>query len=160
MSNIVIRQATVDDSGLILDMIRELAVYEKLEHEVVATQSDIERSLFQADATASAVICTMDDRPIGYAIYFYNYSTWLGKNGLYLEDLYVSPEYRKHGAGKALLKHLAQIAVSNNCERFEWSVLDWNELAIDFYQSLGARPMDGWVVYRLSGEALQALANG
>ena len=160
MSNIVIRQATIDDSALIMRMIRELAIYEKLEHKVVATASDIEHSLFGADATANAVICMLDDTPVGYAIYFYNYSTWLGKNGLYLEDLYVSPQYRKHGAGKALLKHLAQIAVSHQCGRFEWSVLDWNELAIDFYRSLGARPMDGWVTYRLDGKALQTLADG
>lgn len=159
MSGTVIRQATVDDSGLIMGMIRELAVYEKLENEVIATEADIERSLFGVDASASAVICTLEDKPVGYAIYFYNYSTWLGKNGLYLEDLYVSPKYRKNGAGKALLKHLAQIAVSNNCGRFEWSVLDWNELAINFYKSLGAKPMNGWIGYRLSGEALQALAS-
>lgn len=159
MSGTVIRQATVDDSGLIMGMIRELAVYEKLENEVIATEADIERSLFGVDASASAVICTLEDKPVGYAIYFYNYSTWLGKNGLYLEDLYVSPKYRKNGAGKALLKHLAQVAVSNNCGRFEWSVLDWNELAINFYKSLGAKPMNGWIGYRLSGEALQALAS-
>jgi len=158
MSNIKVRQATVDDSGFIMEMIRELAVYEKLEHEVVATQSDIEGSLFGEEANAFAVICTLDDEPVGFALYFYNYSTWLGKNGLYLEDLYVSPKFRKCGAGKALLKHLAQIAVSNNCGRFEWSVLDWNELAINFYRSLGAKPMNGWVGYRLTGEALQALA--
>ena len=160
MSGIVIRQATVNDSTLIMDMIRELAVYEALEHEVVATVADIKRSLFEDGATASAIICTLNDKPVGYAIYFFNYSTWLGKNGLYLEDLYVSPKNRKNGAGKALLKHLAQIAVSHNCGRLEWSVLDWNQLAIDFYLSLGAKPMEGWVGYRLTGEALQALANG
>lgn len=140
-------------------MIRELAVYEKLEEEVVATRADIERSLFAVNTTASAVICTINDEPVGYAIYFFNYSTWLGKNGLYLEDLYVSPRYRKKGAGLALLKHLAKIAVKNNCGRFEWSVLEWNELAINFYKSLGAKPMDGWVGYRLTGEALRALAS-
>jgi GNAT superfamily N-acetyltransferase len=159
MPGIEIRPAEIGDAQLILDMITELAVYEKLVHEVVATRADIERSLFGADATATAVICMMDAKPIGYAIYFFNYSTWLGKNGLYLEDLYVSPLYRKHGAGKALLKHLARIAVDNGCGRFEWSVLDWNQLAIDFYRSLGAKPLDGWVGYRLTGEALRALAD-
>jgi GNAT superfamily N-acetyltransferase len=101
----------------------------------------------------------VDNEPIGYAVYFFNYSTWLGRHGLYLEDLYVSPEHRGAGAGKALLKHLAQLAVAKGCGRFEWSVLDWNEPAIRFYQAIGARPQDEWVGYRLTGEALEAFAN-
>jgi GNAT superfamily N-acetyltransferase len=118
----------------------------------------IEASLFAENASARALICERDGQPIGYAVYFFNYSTWLGRNGLYLEDLYVTPEIRGTGAGKALLKHLARIAVAQDCGRFEWSVLDWNEPAIKFYESLGARPQDEWTTYRLTGAALLALA--
>jgi GNAT superfamily N-acetyltransferase len=96
--------------------------------------------------------------PVGYAVYFYNYSTWLGKNGIYLEDVYVSPAYRGSGAGKALLRHIARIAIDENCGRFEWSVLDWNKPAIQFYEALGARPQSEWTIYRLTGSALEALA--
>jgi GNAT superfamily N-acetyltransferase len=154
-----IRQATVEDLDLILRFVRELAAYEKAEHEVVATATDIESSLFGPGSSTRALICELDNEPIGYAVYFFNYSTWLGRHGLYLEDLYVSPEHRGAGAGKALLKHLAQLAVAKGCGRFEWSVLDWNEPAIRFYQSIGARPQDEWVGYRLTGEALEAFAN-
>jgi len=115
-------------------------------------------SLFGSDSTTRAVICNIDNKPVGFAVYFFNYSTWLGKHGLYLEDLYVSPEHRRSGAGKALLKHLAEIALSRNCGRFEWSVLDWNEPAIQFYHSIGAKPQDEWVGYRLTGKALEELA--
>lgn len=158
MSRIEIRSATAKDAALIMHYITELAVYEKLEHEVVATETDIRDSLFGDDSVSHAVICKIDNEPVGFAIYFFNYSTWLGKNGLYLEDLYVSPKHRGQGAGKALLKHLAQIAVAKGCGRFEWSVLDWNELAINFYRSLGAKPQDEWVAYRLTGQALKDLA--
>jgi GNAT superfamily N-acetyltransferase len=160
MCNIEIRPATAKDAGLIMRMIVELAVYEKREDEVVATESDIENSIFGAESSTSALICLIDNVPVGYAVYFFNYSTWLGKHGLYLEDLYVSPKQRRYGAGKALLIHLAQIALSRNCGRFEWSVLDWNEPAIKFYKSLGALPQDEWVGYRLTGKALEDLANG
>lgn len=156
---IEIRQATVEDSALILRFVTELAIYEKAENEVIATKSDIESSLFASDSSTKAVICSINNEPIGFAVYFFNYSTWLGKHGLYLEDLYVSPQYRSIGAGKALLKHLAEIALSNNCGRFEWSVLDWNEPAIQFYQSIGAKPQDEWVGYRLTGKALEEFAN-
>ena len=156
---IEIRQATVEDSALILRFITELAIYEKAENEVIATKSDIENSLFGVDSSTSAVICSINDEPIGFAVYFFNYSTWLGKHGLYLEDLYVSPKFRGAGAGKALLKHLAEIALSKDCGRFEWSVLDWNEPAIRFYQSIGAKSQDEWVGYRLTGKALQEFAN-
>ena len=159
MSLIEIRQATAEDAALILRFIIELAIYEEAEIEVIATESDIKHSLFGSDSKASAVICNIDNKPVGYAVYFFNYSTWLGKHGLYLEDLYVSPEHRGTGAGKALLRHLAKIAVSKNCGRFEWSVLDWNEPAIQFYQSIGAKPQDEWVGYRLAGKALEELAN-
>ena len=160
MPLIEIRQATAEDSGLILRFITELAIYEEAEIEVIATEIDIKRSLFGGDSTTKAVICNIDNKPVGFAVYFFNYSTWLGKHGLYLEDLYVSPDYRRSGAGKALLKYLAGIALSRNCGRFEWSVLDWNEPAIQFYQSIGAKPQDEWVGYRLTGQALEELANG
>ena len=156
-ANIDIRKATADDAALILGFITDLAIYEKAEDEVVATESDIKNSLFGNDSAASAVICTIDNEPVGFAVYFFNYSTWLGKNGLFLEDLYVSPQHRGTGAGKALLKHLAKIALSKDCSRFEWNVLDWNEPAIKFYQSLGAKPQHEWVGYRLTGNALEEL---
>jgi len=158
MANIEIRPADAEDSALILRFITDLAIYEKAGDAVIATESDIRQSLFGKDSTTSALICEIDHRPVGFAVYFFNYSTWLGKKGLYLEDLYVSPETRGKGAGKALLKHLAKIAVSNNCGRFEWSVIDWNEPAIKFYQSIGAEPQEEWVAYRLTGTALTDLA--
>jgi GNAT superfamily N-acetyltransferase len=125
----------------------------------VATETDIRESLFGSGSSTKAVICNLNNRPVGFAVYFFNYSTWLGKHGLYLEDLYVSPESRGAGAGKALLRHLAKIAVANNCGRLEWNVLDWNEPAIQFYQSLDAKPQPEWVGYRLTGIALEDLAN-
>lgn len=156
--NLEIRPATADDAELILRLITDLAIYENAEDEVVATETDIRESLFSEDSTANAVICGNDKGPVGFAVYFFNYSTWLGKNGLYLEDLYVAPEHRGTGAGFALLKHLAKIAVARGCGRFEWSVLDWNEPAIQFYLSIGAKPQDEWVGYRLTGKALVELA--
>ena len=159
MPSIKIRQATSDDATLIIRFITDLAIYENAEDEVIATESDIRHSLFGNDSSSHAIICHIDDEPVGFAVYFFNYSTWLGKHGLYLEDLYVSPQHRGSGAGKALLKHLAKIAVSRNCGRLEWSVLDWNEPAIQFYLSIGAKPQDEWVAYRLTGNALENLAN-
>ncbi|MBU2646743.1 GNAT family N-acetyltransferase [bacterium] len=159
MPDIEIYDATVADSALIHRFIRELATYEKAAHEVIASVSDIEKSLFAKNSKTRAVICRIDHEPVGYAVYFFNYSTWLGKHGLYLEDLYISPDYRNGGAGKAMLKHLARIAQSRNCGRFEWSVLNWNEPAIRFYRSIGAKPQDEWVGYRLEGEALETFAN-
>lgn len=158
MSMIEIRPANPEDCSLILRFITELAIYEEAEDAVVATEADIRNTLYARDSTTNAVICEIDNQPVGFAVYFFNYSTWLGKHGLYLEDLYVSPEYRGSGAGKALLKHLAKIAVSKQCGRFEWSVLDWNEPAIKFYQSIGAEPQNEWVAYRLTGKALVDLA--
>ena len=155
-----IRPATVADAGLILHFIRELAIYEKAEHSVQTDEIGIAESLFGADATARALICEAGGEAIGYAVYFYNYSTWLGRNGIYLEDLYVSPERRGSGAGKALLQHIARIAVAEGCGRFEWSVLDWNEQAIQFYQAAGAKPQSEWTVYRMEGEALRTFAEG
>ncbi|EDT02195.1 GCN5-related N-acetyltransferase [Burkholderia ambifaria IOP40-10] len=155
-----IRCATVADVPQILRFITELAIYEKAEHEVVATPATLERSLFGEGSPARALICEVDGEPAGFAVYFFSYSTWLGRQGLYLEDLYVSPRFRGAGAGLRLLKALARIAVDTGCGRFEWSVLDWNEPAIRFYESVGAAAQSEWVRYRLAGDALRAFADG
>ncbi|WP_295747848.1 GNAT family N-acetyltransferase [Undibacterium sp.] len=157
---IEIRQATASDAALIHHYITELAIYEKAQHEVIASVADIERSLFAADSPAHGLICLIDGLAVGYAIYFYSYSTWLGRKGMYLEDLYISPEHRGSGAGKTMLRHLAGIACEAGCGRLEWSVLDWNEPAIQFYLSLGASPQDEWIRYRLAGDTLTAFARG
>jgi GNAT superfamily N-acetyltransferase len=151
---IEIRDAQAPDAALIHAFIVELAIYEKAEHEVKASVADIERTLFAPDTPARALICSVDGQPVGYAVYFFSYSTWLGRQGMYLEDLYISPTQRGHGAGKRLLHCLAQRAVEAGCGRLEWSVLDWNEPAIRFYQSLGARPQSEWVRYRMEGDTL------
>lgn len=155
-----IRPATPADAGLVLGFIRELAAYEREPDAVLATEEDIAASLGDPGTTTEAVICECAGEPVGFALYFLNFSTWLGRNGLYLEDLYVSPEHRGRGFGKALLVHLAGLAVERGCGRFEWNVLDWNEPAIRFYESLGARPLGEWVGYRLEGRALRDLASG
>lgn len=157
---LTIRPATAADAALILRFITDLAIYEKAEHEVKTDTAGIEASLFGPDSSAQALICEYDGQPIGYAVYFFNYSTWLGKHGLYLEDLYISPETRGVGAGKALLRHLAQLAVAKGCGRFEWAVLDWNTPAIEFYEAFGAKPQDEWTTYRLTGQALLDFAQG
>jgi GNAT superfamily N-acetyltransferase len=159
MPSLAIRAASAADVDLILRFIRELAVYEKAEDQVVASADDLRRSLFESGA-ASALICSVDGEPAGFAVYFYNYSTWQGRKGLYLEDLYVTPAHRGAGAGKALLQHLARIAVAEGCGRFEWSVLDWNEPALQFYRSIGAAPLPEWVRHRLAGQALEDFARG
>ncbi|MFL9583380.1 GNAT family N-acetyltransferase [Stenotrophomonas sp. AB1(2024)] len=153
-----IRDATAADAALILRFIRELAIYEKAESSVQTDEAGIVASLFGEGAKARALVCEADGQAIGYAVYFYNYSTWLGRNGIYLEDLYVSPAQRGSGAGKALLKHIARLAVAEGCGRFEWSVLDWNEPAIKFYEAAGAKPQNEWTVYRLEGDALKDFA--
>ncbi len=158
MPNIHIRPAVADDAPSILRFIRELAIYEEAEHEVAASEDDIRRSLFDGQGPAHALMCSVDGVDAGFAVYFFNYSTWQGRKGLYLEDLYLSPEHRKLGAGKALLQHLARIAVEQGCGRFEWSVLDWNEPALEFYRSIGAWPMKEWVKHRLAGPALVEFA--
>ena len=160
MSKIHIRKAIKKDSALILRFINELAKYEKAAFEVKVTIEDIQKTIFGTNTTVHALICDNDEEPIGFAVYFYNYSTWLGKNGLYLEDLLVSHDYRGKGAGKALMKHLAKIAVSENCCRFEWSVLDWNEPAIKFYESFSAKSQSEWITYRLEDDALRDFAEG
>ncbi|AJX33712.1 GNAT family N-acetyltransferase [Burkholderia oklahomensis] len=157
--NIRIRAAAAGDAALILRFIKELAIYEEAEDQVVATVESIEASLFRGASPACALICEVDGEPAGFAVYFFSYSTWLGRQGLYLEDLYVSPRFRGAGAGKRLLHALARIAVDNGCGRFEWSVLDWNEPAIRFYEGIGASAQSEWVRYRLAGDALRAFAS-
>lgn len=159
MPELSIRKAGPDDVDLILNFITELAIYEKAPDEVTATSADIHHSLFAAEQHCYGLICSLDNEAVGFAIYFYNYSTWLGKPGLYLEDIYVTPVSRGHGAGKYLMQHLAQIAVSKDCKRFEWAVLDWNKSARDFYESIGAEAKPEWVGYRLDGDALTEVAN-
>ena len=158
--NISIRAAQPADTQQILAFIQALADYEREPDAVEATASHIEATLFCDNPRAFCVIAELDGKPAGFAIYFYNYSTWLGKHGLYLEDLFVHPELRGGGVGLALLKHLAVKAVDEGCGRFEWSVLDWNQPAIDFYTAAGAVAMDEWTVYRLSGDALTEFARG
>jgi GNAT superfamily N-acetyltransferase len=147
--------ATPADVPTILQLIRELAEFERLLHEVVATEADVHDALFGARPVAEAVVARAAGEVAGFALFFHNYSTFRGRPGIYLEDLYVRPQYRGRGYGGALLKHLAGHAVQRRCARMEWAVLDWNERAIAFYESLGAKPVDGWTVYRLTGEALQ-----
>ena len=160
MTELEITPSSPADAETILTFVKELAQYEKAEHEVVATVESIESSLFGAQTNAQALICRYQGKAIGFAVYFFNYSTWLGKNGLYLEDLYVSPEHRGLGAGKAILRYLANLAVRQDCGRFEWSVLDWNEPAIQFYESIGAKPQSEWITYRLAGDELINFAKG
>jgi GNAT superfamily N-acetyltransferase len=157
---IAISQATPADAGLILTLIRELAEYEKLAHAVVATQADIARALFGELPTAQAIIARVDGNDAGFALFFTNFSTFLGKPGLYLEDLFVRPAWRGQGIGKALLVYLARLARERDYGRFEWAVLDWNETALKFYRSLGAQAISDWVPHRVAGEALRALAEG
>jgi GNAT superfamily N-acetyltransferase len=154
MSEIIIREATLNDANLLLTFIKELAIYEKAEDEVLATVDTIKDTMFSENTHVHGLICELDGVAIGSAIYFYNYSTWLAKSGLYLEDLYVTPEHRGIGAGVKLLKTMAKIAVDNDCARFEWSCLDWNKPSRDFYQAIGAVSQDEWVGYRMTGKTL------
>lgn len=156
--SITIRPACPEDATAIYDMIYELAMYEKAPEEVVTTPDEIRETLFSASNKTEALICESEGKTIGYAVFFTSYSTWLGRNGIYMEDLYITPDHRGKGAGKALLKNIAQSAVKRNCGRLEWSVLDWNQPAIDFYLSIGALPQSEWVRYRLDGEALLKFA--
>jgi GNAT superfamily N-acetyltransferase len=153
-----IRAAAPGDAPLVVDLIRALAQYEKLAHEAIATPAQLDAALFGTPPKAHALIAEIDGEGIGFALYFFNFSTFLGKAGLYLEDLFVKPHVRGVGAGKALLAELARIAVANDCGRMEWSVLDWNTPSIEFYKALGARPMSDWTTYRLTGDALTRLA--
>ena len=153
-----IAPATESDIPLILTFIKGLAEYEGLGHEVVATEESLRESLFGPQAGAEAVIAYSASEPVGFAVFFHNYSTFLGRSGLYLEDIFVLPEWRGRGLGRALLGYVARIAVTRDCGRLEWSVLDRNEPAIRFYRALGASPMDEWTIYRLTGEALERLS--
>ena len=157
MSRVIFRSAEAADTGLILEFIRALAVYEKLEHEVVATEETLRHWLFEKQG-ARVIFLMEDGKEVGFALYFHNFSTFLGRSGIYLEDLFVLPEYRGRGYGKALLCRLAAIAREEGCGRLEWSCLDWNQPSIDFYKGMGARPMDEWTVYRLTGDTLKNLA--
>ena len=158
MSRLVIRTAVAADIPQILAFIRELAIYEKALPEVVATPAMLESALFGPGANVEALLCEQDGAAVGFAVYFFNFSTWLGRHGLYLEDLFVTPSARGAGAGRALLTYLAAEAVARGCGRFEWSVLDWNTPAIGFYESLGAVAQSEWIGYRLEGDALRRLA--
>lgn len=154
-----IRPAEAKDIPLIVQFIRELADYEKAVEQAVVTEDDIQRDGFSAYPKFRVVIAEWDGKPAGFVLFFYNYSTWLGRAGLYLEDLFVRPEFRGRGIGKALLTHLARTAVEEGCGRFEWQVLDWNTPAVEFYKSLGARVMDEWSTMRVAGEPLKILAS-
>ena len=153
-----IERATERDVPLILRLITALAEYERMADEVTATEEGLRETLFGPHPSAEVVIAYAGDTPAGFALFFHNYSTFLGRPGIYLEDLFVAPEYRGHGFGKALLTHLAALAVARGCGRFEWSVLDWNEPAIGFYKKLGAKPMDAWTIFRVTGDSLRDLA--
>lgn len=155
-----IRFAKQNDVPLILRFIQELAAYEKCAHEVVATEEQLRETLFGQKQHAEVLLAYVQEQPVGFALFFHNYSTFLGAPGLYLEDLYIIPEARGMGYGKAMMVHLAHLAKERKCGRFEWWVLDWNKSAIDFYHSLGAVPMSEWTVQRVSGDALTQLAEG
>ena len=157
-SDLCIRAAVPGDAGLILQLIRELADYEKLAHEVVATEQALSQTLFGEQPAAEVIIAERDGEAAGFALFFSTYSTFLARAGIWLEDLYVRPALRGEGIGKKLLAHLAGIAVARGCGRLEWAVLDWNEPAIGFYRALGAVGMDGWTTFRLTGESLGSLA--
>ena len=153
-----IREAVPDDVPVILQLIRELAEYERLAGEVVATEAALSATLFGSEPYASVLIAEQEGAPVGFALYFFNYSTFLGRPGIFLEDLFVRPEARRHGVGRAVLTHLARIAVARGCGRVEWSVLDWNVDAIGFYTKIGAVAMNEWTTYRVTGDALTKLA--
>jgi GNAT superfamily N-acetyltransferase len=158
MTEILVRSASTEDVPLILSFINELAEYERLSHEVVATEGMLREHLFGERPVAEVLIAEHGGEAAGFALFFHTFSTFLGKPGIYLEDLYVRPEFRRAGIGRALLVHLANVARERGCGRLEWSVLDWNEAAIGFYRGIGASPVSGWTVYRVTGEALEGLA--
>jgi GNAT superfamily N-acetyltransferase len=153
-----LKKATPGDVSQIYFFIRQIAIYEKLLHEVVSTEDDVRDVFFKPDAKVFCVLAYFDDMPVGFAVYYFNFSTFLCKYGLYLEDLFILPEFRGKGFGKSLLLYLTKIAAENNCGRMEWAVLDWNQPAIEFYKSLGAKPMDEWTVFRLNESNLAELS--
>ncbi|HYW97173.1 MAG TPA: GNAT family N-acetyltransferase [Bacteroidales bacterium] len=154
----VIKMAQREDTSLILDFIKRLAEYERLSHEVVATEKDLDTFLFSDRAVAEVIIGYYENKPVGFALFFHNFSTFLGRRGIYLEDLFVLEEYRGRGFGKTLLTYLAKLDLERDCGRLEWAVLNWNEPSILFYKSLGAKVMDEWLVNRLTGDTLKAVA--
>jgi GNAT superfamily N-acetyltransferase len=154
-----IRPARLDDVRIILELIRDLATYERAPDEVIATEEQLIEVLFGERPVAEVLLAFEEQSPVGFAVYFYNFSTWLGRPGLYLEDLFVKPEKRGKGYGRALLVELAKIARDRGCGRMEWAVLNWNEPAIKFYRALGAKPMDDWTVFRLTRDEIARLAN-
>ncbi len=156
--NFNIRDATVTDVPTILQLIRDLATYERAPNDVVATEQSLREVLFGAEPAAKVVIAFENENSVGFAVYFFNFSTWLGRPGLYLEDLFVKPEARGHGYGRRLLIHLAKIARNRGCGRMEWAVFDWNEPAIGFYKTIGATPLDDWRIFRLTGNGIGRLA--
>ena len=155
---IQIRRATESDASLILEFIQSLAEYERLRDSCVASEEGLRRTLFGDHPAAEVIIASLDGNPAGFALFFHNYSTFLAQRGIYLEDLFVKPEARSHGVGFALLSELARIALERDCGRLEWAVLDWNQLAIDFYKRIGAKPLDDWTVFRMTGVPLEELA--
>jgi GNAT superfamily N-acetyltransferase len=157
--NIRIQPATPADVPMILTLIKELAEFERLLHEVTATEAQVHAGLFGPRPSAEVVMARLGDEVAGFALYFHNFSTFLAKPGIYLEDLYVRQKFRGQGCGEALLRHLARTALERGCGRLEWSVLDWNQRAIDFYKSLGAVAMNEWTMYRVTGDALAALSS-
>jgi GNAT superfamily N-acetyltransferase len=154
----VIRPARVEDVSVIMQLIRDLATYERAPHEVTATEAQLVNVLFGKQPAAEVLLAFEGQLPVGFAVYFYNFSTWLGRPGLYLEDLFVKPEKRGKGYGRALLVELAKIARERDCGRMEWAVLNWNEPAIKFYRALSAKPMDEWTVFRLTRDGIARLA--
>ena len=159
ISNFMLHKATESDVPIILSFIHEFATYEKLAHEVVATEDSLCQSLFGNRKVAEVIIGFYKEKPVSFALFFHNFSTFLGKPGIYLEDLYIKPEMRGKSLGKSMLSYIAQIACDRDCGRFEWCVLDWNKSALKFYSSMGATPMNEWTTQRLEGKALQKLAN-
>ena len=158
-SPISIRSATKEDVPLIIVFIRKLSEYERLAHQVEATEEVLRSSLFGPTPRAEVLLAFAGEQPAGFALFFHNFSTFVGRSGLYLEDIYVNEEFRGRGIGRALFARLAEIALERDCRRFEWAVLDWNESAIRFYEALGAEPMSDWRIYRLSGEPLKRLGS-
>lgn len=159
MNKIKIRKATEKDTPLIYSLIKGIAEYEKLSNKVTATEEKIRETLFGDKSYAEVIIAEYENEPVGQALFFHNYSTFLAQPGIYLEDLFVKPEFRNKGIGKELLKSLVEIAKERNCGRVEWMVLNWNKPAIDFYKSLGAVPMDKWTTYRLTSDKYEILLN-
>lgn len=157
IDNLKLKRAKIEDTGLILDLIKEIATYEKMLDQVVATEESLKESIFNKKE-AEVLLVELNKEVIGYVLYFFNYSTFIGRGGFYLEDIYIKEQYRKNGYGKAIFKVLGKIAYENGCERMEWACLNWNKPSIEFYKSLGAVGMDEWTVYRLTRDKIKTLA--